>query len=164
MRSVEDHLNVVQSAIVACESILWRFLKLRYEHRVQRTGDFSLIINSGKRVRYSSLTKFYFRTGESICLSSTLVTELKRRSTASARLSVYANWSQTHRQTPQTGKTVWPWEWTQTDKRTDRRTDGQTDATNCIISLASRSIMRELGFLMSSLLKSVSSIDELFDL
>ncbi len=40
-------------------------------------------------------------------------------------------------------KTVQPWEGRQTDRRTDGQTDGQTDATKYIISLASRSIIRD---------------------
>ncbi len=41
----------------------------------------------------------------------------------------------TDTQTPLTGNN--------TDKRTDGWTDGQTDATKCIISLASRSIIKQ---------------------
>ncbi len=66
------------------------------------------------------------------------LTVIKSRSTASARLSAYAHWLQTHRQTPQVvGQTVQPLERKQMDVQMDR----QMNATKCIISLASWSII-----------------------
>ncbi len=56
------------------------------------------------------------------------LSHIKSRSTASARLSAYADWLQTHRQTPQTGNGSYcsqPWERWLTDGRTDGQTDGR---------------------------------------
>ena len=64
---------------------------------------------------------------ESVSVLSIL--HIKSRSTASAQLSAYADWLQTHRQN---GSAV--------RVSTDGRTDRRTDATKYIISLASRSI------------------------
>ncbi len=80
------------------------------------------------------------------CGTSRKTSKIKSRSTASARLSAYAPWVQTHRQNSQTGNNHPLLQ--VGDRHTHKRMDGWTDSTKYIISLPVRSIMRQASFLL----------------
>ncbi len=93
----------------------------------------SLFMNDKRSIDEAMDHTSSFTCWQSSCL---FLFKLKRRSTASAQLSAYAHWLETHRQTPLTGNDSYSSMRAQTNGRADR----QPNATKCIISLASRSI------------------------